>query len=190
MCLFVSVVCHVAGQVLESEASSAGTATFVGTPHYLAPELFSGDMYDERADAWALGCVLYEMLCFCRPFHQSEKNIALMSLRISQGSYDEDLLEEQLAHYPLELLDATRGLLQLERAKRLRAAEVVAEVAELGSSVDTRSLPTCWDALQTQRRPSVASCEGTQAENPGTDSWRHAEVQSSSTLAAVPVRTR
>jgi hypothetical protein len=39
----------------------------LGTPQYLAPEQMSGDVVDERADVYALGVILYEMLTAARP---------------------------------------------------------------------------------------------------------------------------
>jgi len=40
----------------------------VGTPDYIAPEVFAGQAYDERVDWWSAGCILYEMLVGYPPF--------------------------------------------------------------------------------------------------------------------------
>lgn len=42
--------------------------TFCGTLEYIAPEMYSGGAYDEKADIWALGILLYEMLHGTSPF--------------------------------------------------------------------------------------------------------------------------
>ena len=152
-------------KVLESEASSAGTATFVGTPHYLSPEVFSGDTYDEKADAWALGCVVYEMLCLCRPFHLAESNVALMATRICQGQYDQELLSTR--NYRESLLQTVTGLLTLERTSRLSATEVAGALGEVGEVTD----PSCWEPIPLE--------EPVDSE----DSWRGARIATDSCSA-------
>jgi len=49
-------------------AALTGEGRLIGTPGYMAPELTSGGAVDARADIFALGCMLYEMLAGLRPF--------------------------------------------------------------------------------------------------------------------------
>jgi serine/threonine protein kinase len=54
-----------------------------GTWPYMAPEMFGCGELDSRADIWALGVVLYEMICGRRPFGQrSAAALAAAILRI------------------------------------------------------------------------------------------------------------
>ena len=50
----------------ESDMTQAGIV--LGTPSYLSPELLQGAPVDPRADMWAVGVILYEMLSGRRPF--------------------------------------------------------------------------------------------------------------------------
>jgi len=51
--------------------------TQVGTPYYVAPEIWRNRPYNSKCDIWSLGCMLYELCTFRPPFEaQSMEGLA------------------------------------------------------------------------------------------------------------------
>jgi NIMA (never in mitosis gene a)-related kinase len=65
-------------KVLEYTGDFAKTS--LGTPFYLSPEICSGHKYEFKSDMWMLGCVLYEMCTFRRPFEGESLHVSLLFL--------------------------------------------------------------------------------------------------------------
>ena len=57
--------------------------TNIGTPYYMAPEIFSGRPYTYSVDYWALGCMIYKLLTDKYPFEAL--NIGALVLKIKKG---------------------------------------------------------------------------------------------------------
>lgn len=56
-------------------AKLSKTGDIMGTPHYMAPELFDGEAANEKADIYALGIIFYEMITGTLPFDGTMQNI-------------------------------------------------------------------------------------------------------------------
>ncbi|SAM06236.1 hypothetical protein [Absidia glauca] len=61
------------------------TRTPCGTLDYLAPEVIKDGRYSISIDIWALGCVLYTLLCGFPPFY--DDSVDILTEKIIQGSY-------------------------------------------------------------------------------------------------------
>jgi serine/threonine kinase 38 len=52
----------------------------VGTPDYIAPEVFSQQGYDETVDWWSLGVILFEMLIGYPPFYSEDSAVTCQKI--------------------------------------------------------------------------------------------------------------
>ena len=75
----------------------------VGTIGFMAPEQLDGRDVDQRADIWALGCVLYEMLTGRRAFDgaTSAAVVAAILERDPAHQIDEDVVSREMKADPL-----------------------------------------------------------------------------------------
>lgn len=54
--------------------------TVVGTPSYLSPELCEGKPYNDKSDIWAMGCILYEIICLQKMFQGSVRFLVMLGM--------------------------------------------------------------------------------------------------------------
>ena len=97
----------------------------VGTPDYLSPEQARGAEVDGRADLYALGIILYEMLTGDLPFAGGSQ-AEVLAQRVTGTARD---LKTTGAAVPRPLAEIVRKLLQRDPARRYQSArEVLADL--------------------------------------------------------------
>jgi tRNA A-37 threonylcarbamoyl transferase component Bud32/dienelactone hydrolase len=138
---------------LPTAAGVTGSGTTVGTVAYMAPEQAQGQAVDHRADVWALGVVLYEMLTGRLPFTADNVPATLLAI-ISQTPTP---VKELRADVPPELERIVGRALQRDRvARTITASEVVQEVAAYLARASSGTLgavtaPSPWAWLRQAR---------------------------------------
>ncbi|KAL2021588.1 hypothetical protein VTK56DRAFT_6941 [Thermocarpiscus australiensis] len=61
------------------------TMTPCGTVGYTAPEIVKDERYSKAVDMWALGCVLYTLLCGFPPFY--DESIEVLTEKVAKGQF-------------------------------------------------------------------------------------------------------
>jgi hypothetical protein len=99
----------------------AGIEPLVGTPAYMAPEQFEGRDVDARADLYALGCMLHEMLVGRVPFGSDDFD-ACRRMHLELPVPD---LRAARPEVPAWLAHLVRQLLEKDPARRPQSARAV-----------------------------------------------------------------
>ncbi|HMJ18245.1 MAG TPA: protein kinase [Gemmatimonadaceae bacterium] len=109
-----------------------------GTVSYMAPEQVRGENVDGRADLWALGVVLYEMLTGRKPFGVGEE-VAIAHAIL----HDEpELLSTHRDRFPVALEELVLRLVEKDPARRHDGArEVLGELARISALGDGTTNP-------------------------------------------------
>jgi Tol biopolymer transport system component len=104
----------------------------LGTPAYMAPEQVRGRTIDKRADIWAFGCVMFEMLAGRRPFPDGE-SVSDVLAGVLKGEPEWNAL-------PTDTPPAIRAL--LERCLRKDVKRRLQDIGEARIQIDdARSNP-------------------------------------------------
>ena len=122
---------------LSHMATQAGI--ILGTAAYMAPEQAKGKPVDRRADIWAFGCVLYEMLAGKKPFEGETVTDILAA--VVRAEPDWSLLP---ASIPLPIRKLLLRCLNKDPKQRLRdigEARIGIEGVLSGAAQDSASVP-------------------------------------------------
>jgi eukaryotic-like serine/threonine-protein kinase len=119
-------------------ATDAGVV--MGTVGYMAPEQVRGAAVDARADIFALGCVLYELVTGQRAFSRPSAVETLNAILKDQP----DGIDEDTAQLPPALGRFLGHCLDKDPERRFQSAQDVAFA--LGSSVSTNMQPVVREA--------------------------------------------
>lgn len=126
------------------------TGMWVGTPQYLSPEACNGEKLDERADIWAFGILLYEMLAGRPPF-VGETLMATLTAIFRQPLPDLTLLRNDV---PEALSNLIQHMLLKERERRISSMRLVA--AELEAILQGKPSPGQLSAVQWREPTNLA----------------------------------
>ncbi|KAF5729941.1 calcium-dependent protein kinase 26-like [Tripterygium wilfordii] len=115
----------------------------VGSPFYIAPEVLAGD-YNQAADVWSAGVILYILLSGMPPFWGKTKSRIFDSVRAADLQFPSDPWDKISA----SAKDLITGMLCVDPSKRLTAAQVLAH----SWMVD------CKQAAQEPYRQDILEC--------------------------------
>ncbi len=149
------------GDAGDDEATAVGTV--LGTPEYMAPEQCRGDEIDHRVDIYALGVMLYELVCGRKPFSDpNPMRVLAAQLRLEPTP-------------PSQLVELPEGLEALIlKAMAKRRDDRFASVAELIAALQVITTIEPW-TLDLSPFSEVLEATPTQAPRSGSDTPKPTE---------------
>src|SRR5882757_1266458 len=119
---------------LESTSGHTQTGAVIGTFHYISPERLKGDPSDGRADIWAIGIMLYQMLTGVLPF--AGEDISALHKVVNEAFAP---LSNFLPDYPKSLDQVMERALAKNPDERYATAEELAADVEAINEVLKRA---------------------------------------------------
>jgi serine/threonine protein kinase len=140
------------GDSTDSPGRLTTNGLVLGTPHYMAPEQAVADPIDHRIDLFALGIMVYEMLCGKLPFDGSGAEVARANLLL-----DPPPISERVPHIAVDpLLEAlARKLMAKKRDARPPNAKYARELLDLIESDRETAAKTLGVSATLAREPAT-----------------------------------
>jgi serine/threonine-protein kinase len=115
----------VGGETTDQQTTITEPGRVIGTPAYMSPEQARGQATDKRADIWAFGCVLYEMLTGRVPFKGDTISDTLANVLQTEPNW------QALPHStPVNIRSLLRHCLEKDPRRRLR------DIGDAGIEID------------------------------------------------------
>jgi serine/threonine protein kinase/predicted ATPase/tetratricopeptide (TPR) repeat protein len=130
------------------------TGGVVGTVDYLSPEACNLETLDARADIWAFGVMLYEMLTGARPFTGESPMATLMAiLRQPVPDVQRAAASQGRPEVPDALADLVYRMIEKDRAQRIPSVRLVgAELEAILAAVRGQLAAVSYQVLPTTSR--------------------------------------
>ncbi|MBI4951409.1 MAG: protein kinase, partial [Myxococcales bacterium] len=148
----------------KSVAQGAKASLVAGTPAYMPPEQFAGGNVDHRADLFAVGASLYEMLSGSLPFEGTDRSRPAASLRATAPALPavlDDIVGRALCLDPAErwqtAAEFAAPLRDILAAVEQAAGAPATAVAPLLTTTEARTLRQSPDGAGSSSRGSPVS---------------------------------
>jgi serine/threonine-protein kinase len=109
----------VAAAQREGDTQLTKTGYVIGSPKYMAPEQILGKKVDERADIYALGIILYEMVTGVPPYARGD-HMSVMYQHVQGRARPPQQVNPDL---PQGLADAVLKAMSVDKAKRFQSMD-------------------------------------------------------------------
>lgn len=119
--------------------------SFVGTAHYVSPEILKGERLTKAADLWALGCIIYQMISGLPPFRAGSEYLIFQKILERDLQFPDGF--NKLAK------DLVQRLIQIDPHKRLGAKDQT----DLYDSIRAHEFfdGIVWQTIRTQAPPPI-----------------------------------
>jgi serine/threonine protein kinase/tetratricopeptide (TPR) repeat protein len=155
----------------------------IGTITYMSPEQIRGSDVDSRADLWAVGVMLYEMLTGATPFRGDHELTLMHAILYSEADRVSDLKSD----VPRPVYQVITGLLQKDRSHRYESPQkLLSDLDALERGEALRHRVSLWTRAWQRKNVRTALVGGSLVLVVvafGVSGWKLAQSKTASTTA-------